>query len=39
MGGRLAVAAGFDLALEGQRRETAGGDPLHELGITASATW
>ena len=39
MGGRLAVAAGFDLALEGQRRETAGGEPLHQLGLTASATW
>ena len=39
MGGRLAVAAGFDLALEGQRRETAGGEPLHEIGLTASATW
>ena len=39
MGGRLAVAAGLDLALEGRRHETAAGDPLHQLGLTASVTW
>ena len=36
---RLAVATGLDLALEGSRRETAAGDPLHQLALTAALTW
>ena len=39
LGGRLAVATGLDLALEGSRRETAAGDPLHQLALTAALTW
>ena len=39
LGGRLAVATGLDLALEGLRRETAGSDPLHQLALTAAVTW
>ena len=39
LGGRLAVATGLDLSLEGLRRETAAGDPLHQLALTAAVTW
>ena len=39
LGGRLAVATGLDLALEGLRRETAAGEPLHQVALTAAVTW
>ena len=39
VGGRMAVAGGFDLELEGRRRETGSAGPSYEITLTGTLTW
>ena len=39
VGGRLAVGGGFDLELEGRRRETGIADPSYEITLIGTVSW
>ena len=39
VGGRMAVGGGFDLELEGRRRETGFADPSYEIALTGTVSW